>query len=252
MKRSKTRSGRPRFILLLLLVSLSMVWLAMAVPEGPTLTYVTNYTKVTAGATGPYNNTKGYIHEYAVSITQINNRWKAFVGNVTATLTLTDNTYSIYAWAMASNSTNGVIFTTRNNSINWNYLNCSNASIISAEEYAINITSTQSDSLVNTFTKTNHTALTVNNKPLSSCPTLYTYVNNSAQSNDYSSNHWQEVMLASNYSLYSYHTIYATKLELDYSSFSTGRTYDFQLIVPDYGTTTITDNIPYYFYVELA
>jgi len=250
--KSKSRT-KPIMLMLITMITLSYISaLVLAVPEGPTLSYVTNYTKVAAGAAGPYNNTGGYIYEYRMTITQVNNRWKAFVGNVTATLALTDSAYSIYSWTLAGNQTNGNVFASRNDTINWNRVICANSSLIAEEETLINVTSSRQDSIGSTFSASNHTSFLVNQQALTGCPTVYTYVNNSAQAANSNANHFQEILLASNYSGTGYNMIYSTKMEDNWYAYYTGRTYDFQMIVPDYGDTGIAADIPYYFYVELA
>ena len=62
---------------------------AYAEPSGPTITFIANETKDPAAAT-LINTTGGSITTMALNATSQNLRWKAYVGNVTGTLTLDD------------------------------------------------------------------------------------------------------------------------------------------------------------------
>ena len=58
-------------------------------PEGATLQYVGNSTKNTTSPEGRADQ-KGYIHIITLNSQQQNNKWKAYVGNVSGTLVLRD------------------------------------------------------------------------------------------------------------------------------------------------------------------
>src|SRR3989338_4408240 len=97
--------------LFVLLISSIVVF---AAPEGATVTTISNSTKgTTAGtminATG--NNTAnagGMIFKIRLTATQQNTRWKAYVGNITGSLTLDDASgNSIYQWALSTTTLSG-------------------------------------------------------------------------------------------------------------------------------------------------
>lgn len=226
-------------------------------PEGPVVTYVENSTKVAQNGSGPRSDGKGIITVLTLTATQQNYRWKAYVGNVTGTYVLQDASgFNIYSWTSGVTLT-GTVLVTRNNTVYWDFINCSNATYTQQEEARINITSSASDSVSNTFIYTNHSSFIIADKTLTDCPYTATYVNGTAQTTNSSANKFQEIAIAANYTFdnetnTSYaNLLFATKIETDWSSYN-NRTYDFQVIVPDYGNALIPEIVPYYFYVELS
>src|SRR3989339_1648154 len=105
--------------ILIILIAISYVY---AAPIGPTVTTISNTTKAAAGAAtvnGTGNDTTypnkagGFIFKINLNSEQQNSRWKAYVGNVTGTLTLDDaNSYTIYDWAITTSLT-GEVYATR-------------------------------------------------------------------------------------------------------------------------------------------
>src|SRR5262245_15380672 len=85
--------------------------IAYAVPSGPVATLITNETKSPAGAT-KINTTGGSITIMKLNATTQNPRWKAYVGNVTGTLTLDDaSDNSIFQWSLTR--VTGEVYATR-------------------------------------------------------------------------------------------------------------------------------------------
>jgi len=257
-KKERHALGFTVFAVLLLLIGAFLIS-AASQPEGPVVNFVENSTKVISNGTGPRSDGKGVITTLTLTATQQNFRWKAYVGNVTGTYVLQDaNGYNIYSWISGVTLT-GTILVTRNNTVYWSFLNCSNATHIQQEETRLSITSSSFDSITNTFIYSNHTSFTIAEKTLAGCPYTATYINNTAQIANSSDNDFQEIIIASNYttdpdtnSTIS-NILFATKIETDIIGYTNlNRTYDFQVIVPDYGSVSVTDIVPYYFYVELS
>jgi len=253
---------------LIILVAIGYVW---AVPIGPTVTTLSNSTKSAAVATlvnGSGNDTTnpnkagGFIYTVNLESYQQNSRWKAYVGNVTGTLTLDDaDDYTIYDWAITTSLTGEVYATRASSTINWTNINCSYSNATTAEEYALNHTTNPVDNISTTFNDTDNKQFYVGNVLISAntCPTTNIYVNDSAALND----DFEEVLLYDGgltYNLSNYPTgfgniVYTAIIEEDsygYRGHVNNETFDFQMIVPEVGLSSWTSSTPYYFYVELT
>lgn len=235
-------------LIVVLLLAVAM-FSALAVPEGPAVTFDSNSTRTALNGTGPRSDGKGVITVLKLNAFQQNLRWKAYLGNVTGTYVLQDaEGYNIYAWPSTSNVT-GQVFISRNASLAWSSINCTNSTITQNEETDINITDTAFDSITSTFNASNHTSFAVAERAMSGCPAAYPYVNSTAQAGNSSANKFQEVLLGTHDG--NNVLVYAGLMDQDYSSYKNGTTTDFQMLVPDYGKTSITTLVQYYFFVEL-
>ena len=155
------RIGAISFILLIL-IAISFVY---AVPIGPTVTTRGNSTKapaVAATINGSGNDTAspdkagGFIYTINLESVQQNSRWKAYIGNVTGTLTLDDaEGYTIYDWAITTSLTGEVYATRTSGSINWSNINCSWGNATFWENMAMNHTSPL-DNISLTFNNTDN------------------------------------------------------------------------------------------------
>jgi hypothetical protein len=234
---------------ILLSFGLIFALLAMQVaslPVGPTITHVKNETSSSAGlGTIRSGDEGGYITTISLNASQQNYAWKAYVGNITGVLTLQNAlNYSIYEWSLPA--TNQEVYISRNGTVNWNSINCSNRGNITAEDTFLNLNSTSSNSINKTFNASVHKSFVLAGTTIesSTCPAISTYVNDAAQTSG-EANKFQEVLLADSYS----HLVYAALVDQDQSGFDASL-YDFQAIVGEdqtSGTPTV-----YYFYVELA
>ncbi len=197
----------------------------------------------------------GTIVTLSTSVTQQDDAWKAYVGNITGTLVLRDSDgWSIFEWSMNSSTFGGNVFVSRNDSINWSNLKCANNTIIDSEQSFLGMSSTDSDSLNQTFNYTTHKTMTVSGVgPISNstCPSVATYVNGSAQTITESS-YFQEILLTDNNNL-----IYGTFIDQDAWGFDnnesvngTNVTYDFQLIVAE--NSSLSSGNTYYFYADIS
>jgi hypothetical protein len=248
-KRSEEKATIFSFALMLALFLLLVVRSIEAVPEGAGITYLSNSTK---NATSPDSrlDNKGTITVIHASTISQDMKWKAYVGNVSATLVLKDaQDYSIYEWTTLGGLT-GRLFITRNSSVNWASMACANQSIMQEEQTMLNISGSVSDSINNTFRASSHkdfwvgTTVHILN---STCPSINTWVNNTAQATSESSL-FQEVLLTDGRSM-----VYTTLMESDASSYRSDNvtTYDFQAIVAEGGIPSVGP-FTYYFYIEVS
>ena len=218
-----------------------------AVPDGANVVYVTNTSK---NATSPDGRTddKGFIHTIILSGTVQNNRWKAYVGNVSGTLVLRDaDDYSIYEWPTLS-SPDGQVFITRNDTVNWNTIRCANETAILAEQSSLGHSATAGDNINNTFLNRIHEQFVVGTTTIvnSTCKSTATWVNNTEQTLTESSL-FPEVLLMD----IDLRLVFTTRIDQDTSSYrngTTNTTYDFQAILPDLATASTST---YYFYLEI-
>ena len=174
-----------------------------------------------------------------------NPRWKAYVGNVTGSLTLSDSTQNtIYDWALTVVS--GSVFVSRNDSIVWSGVSCASPTTIADEENFLNMTASSPDSISNTFNDTIHRGFFVGTVeiPESTCNSIATYVNNQQQTLSTTSA-FQEVLLEDTND----NLVFTTMLEDSVTGFD-GSLFDFQLIVPE-DSTSVTPTT-YYFFVEIT
>ncbi len=235
--------------LFLLLVNLAL----SATPEGPTITLVSNTTKAvrapeinngTGGTSG--NQAGGYIFTNNLNTLQRNTKWKAYVGNVSGTLTLDDASgNTIYKWPVLSSSLVGNVYATRTSSVvTWSSIECANLTHIEAENIAINHTSAV-DNITTTFNASSaHSAFTIAGTSLTTCRSTSTYVNDLAQSQT-STDTFQEIVTYDGTNI-----VYATKVENHVTDFA-GTTSDFQILIPEIGLATWASSTAYYFYVEI-
>ena len=227
-------------------------------PEGATITYISNTTK-NASSAEFMNDSKGTITTVLLTTIQQNIKWKAYVGNVSGTLVLRDaDDFSIYEWA-SGGAPDGEVYVTRNDSIDWASIKCANQTSITNEETALGHASSSGDNINHTFDNDYHQEFDVGETTiaLSSCKSLATWINNSAQNFNQTyenSTLFQEVLLMDN----SLHVVYATLIDQDTRSYRDDLdnttadynvTYDFQAIIPDYTGAPIAR---YYFYVEIS
>ena len=175
------------FIFLLVMISLTYITLA-AVPEGPDS--IVNYANDTKPTVSPVmiNESQGggYVYTVHVNATQVADRWKAYVGNVTGKLTLDDATGStIYDWTSSASLTGYIYATTSSTTVSWTNINCSwavfndanNRNVSEYENYRLNHTNAD-DNITATFASRNHTSFYVGDLqiPDNDCYSIHTYV----------------------------------------------------------------------------
>jgi hypothetical protein len=213
-------------------------------PTGPD--EIINLSTETAPVRGAYmlNTSGGTFTTLIINVTATTYRWKAYAGNITGKLTLDDSlNYTIFDWTIAI--VTGEIYATRAATlIDWAKIGCANATHVAQEEYALNITASQDDSINRTFIASQdiHDSFYVGSAYIenNTCPSISTYVNNTPQNESF-----QEVLLYDNSTI-----VYTGLLEDSVKGFDNNY-YDFQLIVPESGLEGQQAPTPYYFYVEL-
>ena len=242
--RRTTNLGVIALALVMLFAGAAIV--AYATPSGPTVTFIQNETKQPSAAR-VINTTGGSITTVVLNATTQNTRWKAYVGNVTGTLTLDDaNDNTIFDWTVTN--VIGEIYATRSSSsINWSGVNCSSQTQIANENFALNHTN-KDDNISATFSSQLHRSFYVSTQQIlqDSCYSVHTYVNSTSQSTKF-----EEVVLYDSTIANNGNIIYATPLEQDTYGFDNS-TYDFQMIVPENGLAGYSSSTAYYFYVELT
>ncbi|MEM3374003.1 MAG: hypothetical protein QXE31_02160 [Candidatus Woesearchaeota archaeon] len=190
------------------------------------------------------NTSGGSFTTVILSAETQNLKWKAYVGNVTGVLTLDDSgDYSIYQWQLTEIT--GKVYATRFNNISWSSVRCANLTDIQKEENALNHTTSNVDSINNTFSYNIHKEFYVGNIKINqnSCKSTFTWINNTAQTPSINAP-FQEVLLTDNQVL-----IYTTFINDNTIGYNFQR-YDFQMIVPERGVGGY-ENTRYYFYMEL-
>lgn len=236
--------------LLLLLVMPMLFFLSIqesnAEPFGPTITFIANETKPVTEAV-EINTSGGTITTVVLNSTSQNKRWKAYVGNVSGTLTLDDgDDNTIFDWSLTD--VIGEIYATRSSgSINWTGINCSNATHVSNEEKALNHTN-KDDNITKTFDDSTHAGFYAGTSLIlpNTCFAVHTYVNSTSQDANF-----EEIILYDGTNETNGNIVYATPLEQDAYGFD-NNTYDFQMILPEVALPTWTGSTSYYFYVELT
>jgi len=230
---------RTIFVIAMLILLVPFIY---AAPSGPIIYSIRNET-ITPSSAALVNTSGGSITTMVLNATTQNLRWKAYVGNVSGTLTLDDaNSNTIFDWTMAN--VVGEVYATRAaTSISWASINCSTVENITNEELAINHTSNPDDNISATFAEQNHASFYVGNVliPSDDCFSLHTYQNDSAQTTDF-----EEILLHDSTNM-----VYATILENDELGYDPNQTFDFQMIVPERGIPGWSSSTAYYFYVEL-
>jgi hypothetical protein len=238
MKINKLRKGIGILVLFLVLPFLAYAF----EPSAPNDIVNVSTESPTPAAGYMLNNSGGIITTLNINATTQNYRWKGFVGNISGQLALLDSSLSsLYSWDFTTIT--GEIYATRNSSIvDWDSIACASGPIISAEQTALNITTSSIDSINNTFNGATHDEFYSGMTQISSdsCPATALNVNNTEQSTDF-----QEILLTDGSSL-----IYSSVLENSTYGFD-NQTYDFQMIVAENALEGSQPNTPYYFYVEL-
>jgi hypothetical protein len=233
------------FLITLILLSIIVVnkSAVLAAPQGATIIY-NNTEDATIRSPDSHTAAGGSFTTLVLNVTSQTSKWKAYVGNVTGKLTLDNsNNKSIYEWALTT--VQGEVYASKNDSINFSALTCSNRGNITAEDALLNINSSSDDSINKTFTQQIHRSFVIGGTGTianSSCFAIATYVNDSSQPANENAT-FQEILLSDSKNL-----VYTTIINDNKIGFDTG-TYDFQLIVPDDPGATSTT---YFMYAELG
>ncbi|MBR9700825.1 hypothetical protein GOV11_03090 [Candidatus Woesearchaeota archaeon] len=231
-------------LLLLFVVALSSI-LVVADPTGSTVTSAS--TDLGPNSTpASRSDARGTITTLVLDAVQQDQRWKAYVGNVTGTLTL-DNSlnYTIYDWD--TGTVNGNVLASRNGSLDWTSVACANQALVQTESTFFSMTDANSDDINSTFNYTVHKQFQVGATTLNqnTCNSTTTYVNDSRAYNPVlTTSPYQELLITD---AGAGSMIFLTSIDNDDTGYDLN-TYDFQMIVPEATSGAAT---AYYFYVEL-
>jgi len=222
----------------------SNISIVKAEPAGSVIS--SNIT-VTSQASVPGNRSDagGTISTLTLAALQQDANWKAYVGNVSGSLTLDDsNGFTIYRWSLGASEITGELYVSKSSAVAWSILNCSEQALINTEDTTIGFTGLSADSINKTFNESTHADIRVAGRtiPQNTCRSTSTYVNDTPQA--IATADFPEVVLAS-----STDVVFMSPLNQGSSSYANTMLADFQIIVPDDVTTAITR---YYFYVEIG
>lgn len=227
-------------VLLIIVGSLS---LSFALPTGVEITF--NQTETPSVTSSSQLTTAGgSFTTLVLNSTFQNPRWKAYVGNISGVLTLSDSSgSSIYDWGLAAAS--GQVYVSRNDTVDWSTISCASESAILAEESFLNKVSSNVDSINNTFNNTVHRGFFIGTTEIvsSTCRSIVTNVNDAGQAISETSV-FQEVLLGDAFN----NLVYTALLEDSVVGYD-GSFYDFQMIVPEDSTSPTPTT--YYFYAEI-
>jgi hypothetical protein len=233
-------------LIAILLISSLLSSLVHALPAGPNVNYIRN-TTATVGAGNRSTDIKGTITTITLDNNQQDQKWKAYVGNISGKLALDDaNAKTIYDWTLGAPQ--GEVYVTRHQgTINWGNVSCANAATISSEEGALGMGPTLVDNINHTFNQSAHMAFNISTKPIGAgaCRATATYVNDTAIPLTASSS-FQEILMQDDITNA---IIYTTLISPANLSFD-GGTVDFQLLVAENESATVPTM--YFFYVELG
>ena len=247
-KKMAAKIFRPLIPLIILSIILLSLYVT-ALPTQPVITPISNETSASVGIGAESAGDKGgYITTVTLNASQQNFAWKAYIGNVTGELVLQDtDSNSIYKWSMDLNAV-GNVYISRNGTVTWGGINCSDRGNITAEDDYLGLDSETSKSINQTFSTSVHKAFKVsgNDYIASNCPAISTYVSGASQGPANEADLFQEVLLADSAS----NLVYMTILEPDQVGFD-GGVYDFQALVAENEGLAITSPTTYYFYLEL-
>jgi hypothetical protein len=235
------------FIILIVASIVSIFGQVIALPSGPTLNYLSNTSAPTI-STNRSQDIKGTITTITLNLAQQDYKWKAYVGNVTGSLSLDNaNSKSIYDWALTSIT--GEVYVSRASTVNWNNISCVNQTVINSEQTALGIASNIPDSINATFNNSKHKNFVVATANItnSTCRAIATYLNDTAQTVNETAL-FQEILLKDDITnSMVYTSIIEPTKPLGYDGLNN---YNFQLLVAENESATIPTT--YYFYVELG
>lgn len=244
MRSTKTQSGRVVALTLLLMVSLFPVFFVFADPSGASISGVVSETAPNRTPSSR-SDARGTITTMLLNSVQQNQHWKAYVGNVTGSLTLDDAmNFTIYDWDLSTIT--GQVYASRYDNLSWSGVGCASQGLIVNESTFHNMTNSDSDDINSTFNWTAHQAFTVGITSIgaNSCNSTATYVNDTRPSSVTAATPFQEILLQDTNG----YLVYMTEIENNQYGFD-NHTYDFQMIVAE--SNVKASPTTYYFYVEL-
>lgn len=241
---AKIKMRNTKLLLVFLLVVSSFAIWVHADPTGTSITY--NFTDYGSTST-PANRIDpgGSITTIVLNAIQQNTKWKAYIGNITGSLTLDDSLgNTIFDWTLTASEITGEVYASRASAITWANIACVTPAIITAEQSALGFTASSVDNITNTFNETTHQAMITAGVtiPANTCRSTATYINSTKQSQG--SAYFQELLLTDTSNL-----VYATFINQDLIGYDNSSSVDFQMILADDPSVVSTT---YYFYAEIG
>jgi hypothetical protein len=232
------------WVLSLFFIAATLLPLILADPTPPTTLNVSDSSRrnLSQIASAPINAQAGNITRLNITALSITTNWQGYYGNVSGTIVLADaSNNTMYNWNHYPPA--GEVYATRNSSIDWGTINCSNTTHIAQEESALGHSASDADSVTNTFNGSSHTPFFTGSRPISGCPSTNTHVNNVSQSSEFYS-----VLLADANNV----TTYVAIIDFNETGYN-GEKHDFQMLVGENGNGAASLTVtPYYFYVEIG
>ena len=235
---------RNKRIISITITIMLVVMLSSLVFAQPTGTSITLEDSDSVAVNPPDNRTDagGTINTIVVDAIQQNPRWKAYIGNITGSLTLDDSDgNTIFNWALEQSDITGEIYSSRSDSIDWGNIACASGGTITSEHSFLGITGTAVDSISNTFNETTHPTITVGTSDFDNCPATSTFVSSTRQSQAGADFPLVLLQDASN-------LIFVTPINPSTTGYDGSSLFDFQMILANNPAATTN----YYFYVELG
>ncbi len=187
----------------------------------------------------------GNVTALNIDATAITEAWQGYYGNITGSITLEDASGDVfYNWS-SFNSLTGEVYASRNESITWDGINCTNSSEVQDENSYLGKSGAESDSVNQTFDDTTHPSFLVGTTRIEqdTC-----YSTNTFSGGSQNSDRFHEVLLSDNASK----LVYTTIIDEDQVGFDNGQ-YDFQMLVGENGNETQeSSTTTYNFYIELT
>lgn len=251
-QKQKTTIERILVVLAFAILSISFAFAAIT-PDGPDSINVGEERTKENISSKEVNTSGGTITPVNVSGVIQNPRWKAFIGNVSGTYVLNDaDGSSIYDWDIAE--IEGRVYSTKMTSnVAWSNIECADEGRVNTENNRMDHTD-PNDNISVTFNDGTHRDFYVGSiyfEEDNCTHSLSSYVNDGSDS----SRTFEEVLLydeshgaGSGVETGMIYTSLINQSSVGYD----GATYDFQMMVPEKGTSGFTGSTAYYLYVELG
>lgn len=234
--------GLDRIFLVLAIVTVLSSFYASAQPFGVTDISEGASSRYSSSATPTQVNAQaGNVTELSINATAVTTSWQGYYGNITGNIILADASgNNFYNWSITQPS--GEVYASRNDSITWTGINCSQAADVATEEAYLGQQATDPDSVSNTFVLTTHPAFFVGAKNMTGCYSTHAYDSTGGQGTGF----WQ-VLLTDTQG----YTVYTSVIDSSVQTGFNNRPWQFELLVGENGKVGNEGITPYYFYVEL-
>ena len=149
--------------------------------EAPGLTAgeSSRYNTTFAGSGTSYAAQAGNVTELNLAGTQVTAHWAGFYGNVTGNLTLEDGTGNVFYDWVGIGTPAGEVFASNTSTVDWTSIACANAANLTSTDTFLGMTSSDPDSVFNTFGSPSHEGFDVAGITISanSCNSTNAYTN---------------------------------------------------------------------------